>query len=164
MARKNRDGEGRKTDNNKTGEKAWGEARGDEWLETKCTLKNGSRWTNFFDGWHLITVLDATIYDSFLLIIFFFFQFLEKKEDFDEISPEILAARYDRRNIRATPKSLRRRTTSIRTSLRSSPKILRTNSSIPPKRRNDFVFFFFPLLLDGRLHPLLHARLALHTG
>lgn len=95
---------------------------------------------------------------------FFFFQFLEKKEDFDEISPEILAARYDRRNIRATPKSLRRRTTSIRTSLRSSPKILRTNSSIPPKRRNDFVFFFFPLLLDGRLHPLLHARLALHTG
>lgn len=95
---------------------------------------------------------------------FFFLSILGKKGDFDEISPEILAARYDRRNIRATPKSLRRRTTSIRTSLRSSPKILRTNSSIPPKRRNDFVFFFFPLLLDGRLHPLLHARLALHTG
>lgn len=43
----------------------------------------------------------ATIYDSFNFLFFFFSILPEKKEDFDEISPEILAARYDRRNIRA---------------------------------------------------------------
>lgn len=67
---------------------------------------------------------------------------------------------------RTTPKSLRRRTTSIRTSLRSSPKILRTNSSIPPKRRNDFVFFFlfffFPLSSSMAVFTLFYTLASLY--
>lgn len=125
--------------------------------QSRCLL---ARWQVFSVHPSFLIIEAATILD----ISFFLLQFLEKKE-FRRSSREILAARYDPPEY--SSELLQRvwgRTASVRTSLRSSPKILsRTNTTRSSRLKQATTLFLFSSLSPPRWRSLLFTNLFFYT-